>query len=727
MAWIYWNETEWLISLSSDGESWITIADKNLGATEVYNDWDTLSEANCWKYFQRWNNYGFPFTGAVTTSSTQVNAQNYWPWNYYSSSTFIIGSIDWSSVQNDNLRWWVTWTNEAMQWPCNTGYHVPSKDENGALVTAMTTLGIDTSNWNCMKIYLKMPFAGYRDSYAAGVYHQGTYGHYWSAYAYSTNNANSLRFNSSTLYPQSWTDRAHGFSLRPFANTPVVPDYNDTWDTLYWDELPDRPEPPKPKLKRIVKHNNYYFFWEAPIHVSGITLNKSSIILNNAWETEQLTATVTPEDAVNKKVLWSSSDTSIATVSSTGLVTCVTPGECTITATCADWWASASCNTVQERTFTVTFTEASNPESFNPTYSDDATWLTPWDTAFDEFFGYSAVRLSTAWVETAEITQAQSGWNGKLDITQLWTLTSGDNVMIKFPVRWIKMSKSWSTVTLSITDAIWKESDWYQYYAFQKTWDIEANASATVETYPLYLWTYLSYTDTWNVLKSWSDKTPQWNFTMGNAITYAWNNGTWYTISWWYQRELINAYYMMKYGNPDSQTVVGRWYVDAVGTSSPIVTWWTNSQWNATYWEATWQYSMKLFWLEDWRGNQTQLVGWLFTDSNRNLYTAIHSFTANINTSESQYKLVWQYTPSTNTPNILAVVGTNKGMFYPLNTNRSSAHTTYWCDQGTVAGYELADTGGHFSSGSDWWAFHIFVVRDPSDASNGIGARLMYI
>lgn len=111
-AWIFHNTTDWLISISSDWTTWITIQDKNLWATVVYNDGDALAETNCWKYYQRWNNYGFAWTGAITTSSTQVDASNYWPWNYYSSSTFITvntSPYDWSSVQNDNLWWWVTW------------------------------------------------------------------------------------------------------------------------------------------------------------------------------------------------------------------------------------------------------------------------------------------------------------------------------------------------------------------------------------------------------------------------------------------------------------------------------------------------------------------------------------------------------------------------------------------------------------------------------------------
>lgn len=108
-AWIFWNQSEWLISITSNWTTWYTIQDKNLWATTVYNDGDTLTQANMWNMYQWWNNYWFHSTWSVTTSSTKVNAQNYWPWNYYSSSTFITWGMDWSSAQNDNLRGWVDW------------------------------------------------------------------------------------------------------------------------------------------------------------------------------------------------------------------------------------------------------------------------------------------------------------------------------------------------------------------------------------------------------------------------------------------------------------------------------------------------------------------------------------------------------------------------------------------------------------------------------------------
>lgn len=112
-AWIFWNSTLWLISASSDWINWITIADKNLWATTVYNSWASQTISNCWYWFQYWNNYNFQ-TWNITTSGTQVDASNYWPnYMYYCSNVFITNSwSNWSSVKNDNLRWgeiWVIW------------------------------------------------------------------------------------------------------------------------------------------------------------------------------------------------------------------------------------------------------------------------------------------------------------------------------------------------------------------------------------------------------------------------------------------------------------------------------------------------------------------------------------------------------------------------------------------------------------------------------------------
>ncbi len=70
-------------------------------------------------------------------------------------------------------------------------------------------------------------------------------------------------------------------------------------------------------------------FVASPVTAISVSPTIDSIDIG---ETMQLTATITPSDATNKSVNWSSSDTLVATVSSTGLVTGIKTGETIITA-----------------------------------------------------------------------------------------------------------------------------------------------------------------------------------------------------------------------------------------------------------------------------------------------------------------------------------------------------------------------------------------------------------
>ena len=88
-----------------------------------------------------------------------------------------------------------------------------------------------------------------------------------------------------------------------------------------------------------------------PIAVEGITLDKTTATVEEG-ATVTLTATVTPENATDKTVTWSTSNEAIATVSG-GVVTGVKAGEVTITAKAGD--KSATC------TVTVT-AAATEPE-----------------------------------------------------------------------------------------------------------------------------------------------------------------------------------------------------------------------------------------------------------------------------------------------------------------------------------------------------------------------------
>ena len=77
--------------------------------------------------------------------------------------------------------------------------------------------------------------------------------------------------------------------------------------------------------------------------VTGVSLDRSDASLK-VGESLTLTATVSPAEATKRDVTWSSSDTSVATVSDTGVVSAVKAGSATITATTAEGGFKATCN-----------------------------------------------------------------------------------------------------------------------------------------------------------------------------------------------------------------------------------------------------------------------------------------------------------------------------------------------------------------------------------------------
>ncbi len=78
------------------------------------------------------------------------------------------------------------------------------------------------------------------------------------------------------------------------------------------------------------------------VKATGITLDQSILYVDNGGQFT-LKATVLPDNATNKKVTWSSTKTSVCTVTSAGVVTAVGVGTCNIKATTANGTLVATC------------------------------------------------------------------------------------------------------------------------------------------------------------------------------------------------------------------------------------------------------------------------------------------------------------------------------------------------------------------------------------------------
>lgn len=88
----------------------------------------------------------------------------------------------------------------------------------------------------------------------------------------------------------------------------------------------------------------------APVRVTGIAFDKSAVQLflpnGYTWATplaDAVVATVSPSDASDKRVIWSSSDPAVAVVGQGGIVTAIGNGQAVITSTTTDGGYTATC------------------------------------------------------------------------------------------------------------------------------------------------------------------------------------------------------------------------------------------------------------------------------------------------------------------------------------------------------------------------------------------------
>ncbi|MDE6705023.1 MAG: Ig-like domain-containing protein [Treponemataceae bacterium] len=148
--------------------------------------------------------------------------------------------------------------------------------------------------------------------------------------------------------------------------------------------------------------------------VERVTLSKNNLTLTRG-EQGTLTATVTPDDADNKTVSWSSSDTSVATVDADGTVTAVGKGTATIyaqadnkTATCKVTVNPVRVESVTLSTTTLTLTRGTTGKLTAKVTPDNAdnttvTWRSSdgWIATVDADGTVTALKQGTA-VITAE-------------------------------------------------------------------------------------------------------------------------------------------------------------------------------------------------------------------------------------------------------------------------------------------------------------------------------------
>ena len=99
------------------------------------------------------------------------------------------------------------------------------------------------------------------------------------------------------------------------------------------------------------------------VTVTGIKLDKQELSVTEG-KTLKLTPTILPEDATNKKIIWSASDNTVASVSPKGEITTYKPGIVTITATTTDQYKTATCKISVTSAETIDYSPYGNKQEW---------------------------------------------------------------------------------------------------------------------------------------------------------------------------------------------------------------------------------------------------------------------------------------------------------------------------------------------------------------------------
>ena len=141
--------------------------------------------------------------------------------------------------------------------------------------------------------------------------------------------------------------------------------------------------------------------------VTSLTLDRTTLTMTEG-DTQTLSATVKPDDATDKTVTWSSSNTAVATVDG-GKVTAVAPGTATITAKAGD--KTATCAVTVEKKVVPVTSVSLDRTTLTMTEGDTQTLtatVKP-DNATDKTVTWSSSNTAVATVDGGKVTAVAPG------------------------------------------------------------------------------------------------------------------------------------------------------------------------------------------------------------------------------------------------------------------------------------------------------------------------------
>lgn len=352
-----------------------------------------------------------------------------------------------------------------------------------------------------------------------------------------------------------------------------------------------------------------------------------------------------------------------------------------------------------------------NPET-SVIYTDDAVGMTGGSSDWDSRFPYNAVKVCLLKNGVVQYYLNPNDSTKKIDGTAS-NITSGadGDVMIQIPKMAYLIYREGNYLYVKITNNPNAKSVDLRYGFYAHTRDTEGDRDN------LYVGAYLGYSDG-TKLRSLSGKIPTASKTISQFRTLAQANGTGYDLLTFYPLTLLQCLYAIRYKNLDSQTALGRGFVD--GNSSTIATGGTNTK-GMYFGETTGQQQMKFMGIEDFWGNLSYWIDGLYSNASWHILTAFKSF----NDTGSGYTDRGQAATANLTGYISKSQGTTNTGFIAKECSGSSS--TYYADYAALYAGRLPRFGGNRNDASSTGAFMLSVGYSASSYGSDIGARLMYL
>ena len=187
------------------------------------------------------------------------------------------------------------------------------------------------------------------------------------------------------------------------------------------------------------------------VEVESVSLNKSEMTLTEG-ESETLAATVTPDNAENKSIKWSSNNEAVATVDANGTVTAKSAGTAVITATSTNGKSAGCTVTVEKKQIPVTevrLSESTVGIVEGSTYKLTATVL-PENTTDSKSVSWSSSNSEVATVDANGTVTAKRAGTAVITATSTNGKTAGCTVTVskkEIPITEISLDKSSATLT----------------------------------------------------------------------------------------------------------------------------------------------------------------------------------------------------------------------------------------------------------------------------------------